>query len=78
MAWTTGQVTQNGNTTGSWTISGGSLSTADAVVVRPTSGSSGIRVNSVTTRLNPTRYEVSVTVSGAGAMAFKFSAEEMD
>ncbi len=78
MSWTTGQVTQNGNTTGTWTISGSALSTADDVVIRAVTRSSGIRINSVTTRLNPTRYEVSVSVIGGGAMAFKFSAEEMD
>ena len=78
MSWTTGQVTQNGNTTGVWNISGGSLSNADAVVIRGVSGSSGLRINSVTERVSPNRYEVSVTVVGAAAMAFKFSAEEMD
>ena len=76
MSFTTNQVTQNGNTTAGWVIS--NVGVAEAVVVRPTSGGSGIKINSVTTRLNPTRYDVSVTVSGAGAMAFKFSGEEMD
>ena len=79
MAWTSTQVTQNGNTTTTWSIGPhSSLSTADAIVVRPSAGNSGLRINSVTARINPTRYDVSVTVAGSGAMAFKFSAEEMD
>lgn len=78
MAWTTNQVTQNGNTTGSWNITGGSLSNHDAIVVKPESGSSGLRINSVTARISPNRYSVSVTVSGSVAMAFRFAAEKMD
>ena len=79
MSWTSTQVTQNGNTTLTWSIGPhSSLSPADAIVVRPTSGSSGLRINSVTARLNPVRYDVSVSVAGSVAMAFKFSAEEMD
>ena len=79
MSWTSTQVTQNGNTTLLWTIGPhSSLSAADAIVVRPTSGNSGLRINSVTARLNSLRYDVSVSVVGGGAMAFKFSAEEMD
>jgi hypothetical protein len=78
MAWTTGQVTQNGNTTLSWVITGSALSTHDAVVVGPTSGSSGLRINSVTVRRSPTSYTVSLSVIGAAAMAFRFSAEQMD
>ena len=78
MSWTTGQVTQNGNTTLSWRISGSSLSNADAVVVRPVAGGSGLRVNNVTARVGPNIYDVSVSVVGSAAMAFRFSAEEMD
>jgi len=78
MAWTTSQVTQNGNTTGGWTISGSALTTHDAVVLRPISGSSSMRIESTSVRLNPTRYSVSVRVIGSGAMAFRFAAEAMD
>ncbi len=78
MAWTTNQVTQNGNTTATWVITGGALSTHDAIVVRPTSGSSGLRINNIVARINPTSYTVSLSVIGAGAMAFRFSAEQMD
>ena len=78
MSWTTGQITQNGNSTLNWIITGSALSNADAVVVRSVSGSSGLNINSITARVSPKRYDVSLSVVGAGAMAFKFSAEEMD
>ncbi len=78
MSWTTGQITQNGNTTASWIITGSALSNHDAVVVKPESGSSGLRINNIIARRSPNSYEVSVTVVGSGAMAYRFSAEAMD
>lgn len=78
MSWTSPQVTQNGNSTVPYTITGSALSHADAIVVRTVSGSSGIKINSVTARVVPNRYDVNVSVIGSGAVAFKFSAEEMD
>lgn len=78
MSWTTNQVTQNGNTTATWTITGSALTTHDAVVPRPTSGSSCLRINNIRVCLSPTRYLVSLSVVGSGAMAFRFSAEAMD
>lgn len=78
MAWTTGQVTQNGNTTATFGITGSALSNHDVVVVGPTAGNSGLRINSVTVRRNPNRYDVSVTVVGAQAMSFRFHAEQID
>ena len=78
MAWTTNQVSQNGNSTVTWTISGGALSTHDAVVPGPTSGSSGLRLENVTVRRDPTRYAARTTVVGAGAMSLRFYAEQMD
>ncbi len=80
MAWTTNQVTQNGNTTvNNWTITGGALSRHDAVVINLRSSNSGVRLNSVTVRLTPSlRYVCSVSVVGGEAAAFRFSAEQMD
>ena len=78
MSWTTSQVSQNGNTTQHWVVTGSALSTHDVVVVGPTSGSSGLRVNNWIVRRNPTSYTVSVTVVGAGAMSFRLYAEQMD
>jgi hypothetical protein len=71
-------VSQNGNTTLLWTISGSALSTHDAVVIRAESGSSGICNEEVSVFLNPTRYRVRVRVDGAGAASFRFAAETMD
>jgi len=78
MSWTTNQVTQNGNTTRSWTISGGSLSTHDAIVIKPTSGNSRLEIEAITIGIDPTNYSVRVRVHGADAMAFRFAAEQMD
>jgi hypothetical protein len=79
MAWTSTQVTQNGNTTVTWTIGPhSSLSTHDCVVLRPVSGNSGMRIEHKTVYRNPTKYNVRVRVVGSDAMAFKFSAEKMD
>ena len=78
MSWTANTVTQNGNTTLTWTTSGGSLSTHDEVVVGPVAGSSGLRLGDVVVQLGPTRYIAPVTVVGAGAMAFRFSGEQVD
>jgi hypothetical protein len=78
MAWTTNSVTQNGNTTGTWVVTGSALTTHDAIVVRPISGTSGLRLESATILPSPIRYELRVKVVGAGAVAFRFSAEAMD
>jgi hypothetical protein len=79
MAWTSTQVTQNGNTTVTWGIGPhSSLSTHDCVVLRPVSGSSGMRIEHITVYRNPTKYHVRVRVLGTDAMAFRFAAEQMD
>jgi hypothetical protein len=79
MSWTTGQVAQNGNTVGTWKVSGSSaLSRADAVVVRLDSGSAGVRIEHTTVQLNPLSYTSQVRTTGGGAVAFRLSAEEMD
>jgi len=79
MAWTSSQVTQNGNTTVTWNVGPhSSLSSHDAIVLRPTSGSSGMRLESTTVKISPTQYQMSVRVLGSGAMAFKFAAEQMN
>jgi hypothetical protein len=78
MSWTTGQVTQNGNTTAGWVVTGSALTNHDAVVIKPETGSSSVRIESTTVQLNPTRYTMSVRVIGSAAMAFRFAAEAMD
>jgi hypothetical protein len=78
LAWTSTIVTQNGNTTVTWSISGGSVSSHDCIVVQPISGSSGLRLTSKTVFRSPTRYHVTVQVVGSGAMAYRFKAEAMN
>lgn len=78
MAWTANQVTQNGNTTQTWTTTGSALSTHDCVVIGITSGtSSRIRIDSIELGVNPTSYRTRITVIGAGAVAFRHYAEQM-
>jgi hypothetical protein len=79
MSWTSAAATQNGNTTVTWTIGPhGSLSTHDAVVIRHDAGNSGIRLHHITVRASPLVYQANVEVVGAGAVAFRFAAEQMD
>lgn len=79
MAWTSQQGTQNGNTTVTWTVGPhSSLSTHDAVVVKPEAGNSGLQIEHITVNRNPTTYAVRLRVAGSGAMSFRFAAEQMD
>ncbi len=79
MAWTSTQVTQNGNSTVTWSIGPhSSLSTHDAIVMQPDSGDSGLRIDHITVSRNPTVYQVRLQVVGSDAMAFRFSAEQMN
>ena len=78
MSWTFNQVVQNGNTVGTWINTGSALSPADAVVIRLDSGTSGVRLEHTTVRVNPLSYSCQVRIVGAGAAAFRFSAEQMD
>jgi hypothetical protein len=78
MSWTSPQVVQNGNTVGTWVVTGSPLSDRDAVVIRLDSGTSGVRLEHTTVKLNPLSYSSQVRIVGAGAAAFRFSAEVMD
>lgn len=79
MAWTTSQVTQNGNTTTTWVISGSALSSHDCIVVGLTSNTtSRIRINRIDRGINPRKYYVQVAVIGSSAAAYRFYAEQMD
>lgn len=79
MSWTSVPLTQNGNTTLFWTVGPhSSLSDRDAVVINYDSGSSRICLEEVCIVPNPIRYRLRVRVDGPGAVAFRFSAEQMD
>ena len=79
MAWTSTQVTQNGNTTVTWGIGPhSSVSNHDCIVMKPESGNSGLRIEQITAYCNPIKYSIAVRVVGSGAMAYRFAAEQMD
>ena len=79
MAWTSNQVTQNGNTTVTWTATGSALSTHDCIVVGLTSGTNScLRIEHIDRCVDPTRYRIRVRVVGAQAAAFRAYAEQMD
>ncbi len=78
MSWTANTVTQNGNSTVTWTTTGGALSPHDAIVVGPVAGTSGLRLGDVTVSMGPTSYTAPVTVAGGAAMAFRFSGTRVD
>ena len=79
MAWTTNQVTQNGNTTVTWIATGSALSTHDCVVAGLTSGTNScIRIDSIERCVDPTSYRIRITVIGSQAVAFRCYAEQMD
>ena len=73
---TSNQVTQNGNSTQNWTLTG--VSTHECIVLKPETGSSWMELERIRVRLSPTRYELRIRVIGAGAMAFRIKSEKMD
>jgi hypothetical protein len=78
MAWRSVQLTQNGNSTRTWWFEGGDLTTHDCIVVGPTVGNSYLELTRKIGRRNPTRYGLTVRVIGAGAVAYRFWAEQMN
>lgn len=79
MAWTTAEVTQLGNTTTGWQVTGSALSVHDAIVVGLTEPTpSLIRIDQIARGVSPTRYDLSVTVVGSDAVSFRVFAEQMN
>jgi hypothetical protein len=69
----TNQVTQNGNSTQNWVLSGGSVSNHDVLVVEldNTTPNTSVMLSNVHGFINPNRYSFNVTVSGPDAVAFR-------
>lgn len=69
------QVTQNGNTTQTWTLSGGSVSNHDVVTVQldNTTASTAVQILNVREFINPNRYTFDVKVIGPDAVAFRIN-----
>jgi hypothetical protein len=78
MAWHSVLLTQNGNSVTTFSFGpAGPITRKDNVVVGPESGSSYIELERVRVRAD-TNYLLQTRVTGAGAVGFRFWAEEMD
>lgn len=79
MAWKSVLLTQNGNTTTTWSFGPHSaISSHDAIVVGPVAGTSRAEIERIRVRTNPVNYLIQVRVTGAGAMTYRFFAEQMN
>jgi len=67
------QVTQNGNTTQNWVLSGGTVSNHDVLVVQldNTTANTAVQISNVRVLINPTRYSFDIKVMGPDAVAFR-------
>jgi hypothetical protein len=69
-------ITQNGNTTLTWTNSGGGITNHEvfAFTLQSTSPSNGtgVLISNVTVFINPTRYNCTLTVEGPQAVTGNF------
>ncbi len=69
-------ITQNGNTTLTWTNSGGGITNHEvfACTLQNTSPSNttGALISNVTVFINPTRYNCTLAVKGPQAISFNF------
>jgi hypothetical protein len=67
-------VTQNGNTTQRWTFSGGGMTNHEAVVSElenTNDPNTGLLISNIVGFINPTRYDLDITVKGPSAVAFR-------
>ena len=69
----TNQVTQNGNTTQNWVLSGGPVSNHDVVVVQldNTTSNTAVQISNIRLFINPNRYSFDIRVIGPDAVAFR-------
>ncbi len=69
------QVTQNGNTTQNWVLSGGGVSNHDIVVVEldNTTPNTGVTISNIRGFINPNRYSFDINVGGPDAVAFRIN-----
>lgn len=69
--------TQNGNTSSTSIYSGGNITNHEAWAVRIDSGSSGAIISNIISFINPTRYQITTTVVGAGAISFQLDSNQV-
>lgn len=69
------QVTQNGNTTQNWVLSGGGISNHDVLAVEldNTTPNTGVTISNIQEFINPNRYSFDITVVGSDAVAFRIN-----
>lgn len=69
------QITQNGNTTQGWVLSGGAVSNHDVVVVQldNTTPNTAVQISNIRLLINPNRYVFNISVLGPDAVAFRIN-----
>jgi hypothetical protein len=69
------QVTQNGNTTQNWVLSGGTVSNHDVIVVQldNTTPNTAVQISNIRLLINPNRYSFDIRVIGPDAVAFRIN-----
>jgi len=78
MAWHSVPLTQNGNSTVTWSFGpGGGITRKDNIVVGPEAGSSYVEIARTRVRADA-NYLITVSVTGTGAVVYRLWAEEMD
>ncbi|NYF79111.1 hypothetical protein [Granulicella arctica] len=74
-----GPLTQNGNTTLGWTVSGGGITNHEAFAVQLDStspnNSTGALISNVIVFINPTRYNVNITTEGPQAISYHINSD---
>ena len=70
-----GQVTQNGNSTVNWVYSGGGISNHEVVVVQldNTTPNTSVRISNIQVFISPNRYSFDISVIGPDAVAFRIN-----
>lgn len=69
--------TLNGNTSGTWVYSGGNITNHEAWAVQISAGTSGATISNIISYINPTRYQVTVSVIGPGAISFQLNSNQV-
>lgn len=69
------QVTQNGNSTQNWVLSGGPVSNHDVLAIEldNTTANTSVTLSNLREFINPNRYSFDVTVNGPDAVAFRIN-----
>ena len=69
----TNQVTQNGNSTQTWTLTGGSNHDVVVVQLDNTTPNTAVQISNIRLFINPNRYTFDIRVIGPSAVAFRIN-----